>query len=167
MARRPSPFPFPVPDPPRFQPPSMPFPPPPLPPPDETANVLARRIAGLPLPLFFAIGAVVGIVLAVAVVSLVRRSSSQATRAKVATQAAPVVEHAHALFVWPPALAGERAAATSDEQRVPPPFVIGSESPASARVAVAMRRPRAAQPARATKVDSSEALPSNLLSAGL
>lgn len=74
MARdaRPAPFPFPVPVSP--QPPSrtMPFPPPPLPAADETSSLMTRRVGGIPLPLFFAIGAVLGILLAVTVIGLLR-----------------------------------------------------------------------------------------------
>ncbi len=175
MARRPSPFPFPVPDPPRAELRSPPFPPPVFPAADETANVLARRLAGVPLPLFFAIGAVVGIVLAVTVVSLVRRSSpsSKGTTKAVSAQVVPVVEHAHALFVWPPAIAGERAhsAHEADEvveiDAVARPVVAAPVArPAPARIA--MSPPRAAQPAKPMRAEKSQpALPANLLSAGL
>ena len=180
MARdgRPPPFPFPIPDPPRVQPQSTPFPPPPLPSPEETARLLARRVAGLPLPLFFAIGAVVGIVLAVTVVSLVRRTSSRrATQAKVVSvQASPVVEHARALFVWPPAAVGERARASAppaslDEASLPPLPVASPRAPAAApaaRPVVAVNRPRATARTKAPSPEKrEEALPSNLLAAGL
>lgn len=181
MARdgRPQPFPFPIPDPPRVHPHTTPFPPPPLPSPEETAKLLARRIGGLPLPLFFVVGALVGIVLAVTVVSIVRRSSpKKATQAKVVSaQTAPVVEHAHALFVWPPATAGERAAAAAPPAApaaAAPPFVVAAPAarPVPAvRVApratvVAMNRPRATPRANAPEKPG-PALPSNLLAAGL
>lgn len=171
MARdgRHPPFPFPIPDPPRVQPQTTPFPPPPLPSPEETVRLLARRVAGLPLPLFFAIGAVVGIVLAVTVVSLVRRTSKRATQAKVvAVQASPVVEHAHALFIWPPAIVGERAplpeSPGSTVEAAPPPVA----SPQAPPVVAAMNRPRATPRTKAPAPEKrGQALPDNLLAAGL
>ena len=185
MARdgRLQPFPFPIPDPPRVLP-HTPFPPPPLPSPEDTAKVLAHRVGRLPLPLFFAIGTVVGIVLAVTVVSLVRRSSpKKATQAKVVSvQSAAVVEHAHALFVWPPPIAGERAPSTSAAPAaeattasaappvdMPSPARVAPLAPtAAARATVAMNRPRATTRASAAAPAKREpVLPSNLLAAGL
>lgn len=181
MARdgRPQPFPFPIPDPPRVQRQATPFPPPPLPSPEETVKLLARRIGGMPLPLFFVVGAVVGIVLAVTVVSLVRRSApKKATQAKVVSvQAAAVVEHAHALFVWPPATAGERAAPsapTAEAAPAAPLFIISPPAarpapaaPETARASVAMNRPRATPRTSSAAPKREPALPSNLLAAGL
>ena len=160
MARddRPQLFPFPIPEPPvtRRVPHSTPFPPPPLPPADETVHILARRVAGVPLPLFFAIGAVVGIVLAMTVVSIVRRvSPRRATQAKVVSiQTAPLVEHAHALFVWRPETAVERAPSAAptlelDEaaSAVMPPLVTQTMAPM--RTAMATNGPRAIPRAKA------------------
>lgn len=75
MARdaRPAPFPFPVPVPPPPPLRTTPFPPPPLPAAaDETSSLMARRVGGIPLPFFFAIGAGLGILLAVTVLGLLR-----------------------------------------------------------------------------------------------
>ena len=133
-------------------------------------RLLARRVAGLPLPLFFAIGAVVGIVLAVTVVSLVRRTSKRATQAKVvAVQASPVVEHAHALFIWPPAIVGERAplpeSLGSTVEAAPPPPVASPQAPP---VVAAMNRPRATPRTKTPAPEKrGQALPDNLLAAGL
>lgn len=168
------PFPFPIPDPPRFHPSST-FPPPRLAPPDEALNVLERRIAGVPLPLFFAIGAVVGIVLAMSVVSLLGRSTpKRATQAKVVSVvSAPTIEHARALFVWPPATAEERAPsavapAVAAAPEVAAPVAMPAPAAQLGRPVVAMNRPRATP---RSKVVSSQgqtaALPRDLLSAGL
>ncbi len=165
------PFPFPIPEPTRVRPLSTPFPPPPLPPPDETVHVLERRVAGIPLPLFFAIGAVVGIILASTVVSIVRRSthSKAATQAKVVSVVStPVVEHAHALFIWTPPSAKERASDTSVELDAELSSLESRSAVAPARpAAIAMNRPHAAH-ARAQGPEKRRgAMPSDLLSAGL
>ena len=70
MARidHPGPFPFPIPE--RVFPPrSTPFPPPQLRP-EDTSNVpiYQRQIGGIPIPFFFAIGAVLGMLIALSVV---------------------------------------------------------------------------------------------------
>jgi len=157
-------FPFPIPDPPRFHPTST-FPPPRLSPPEETLNLLERRVAGVPLPLFFAIGAIVGIVLATTVVSLVHRwTPKQATQAKVVSVVSPTVEHPRALFVWTPATAEERA--PSADVRV----AASIDAPAAHAVpaVVAMIRPRATPPSKVPAPQSRDAaLPRDLLSAGL
>lgn len=75
MARdaRPPPFPFPVPVQPPPPPRTTPFPPPSLPAAaDEASSLMARRVGGIPLPLFFAIGALLGILLALTVIGLMR-----------------------------------------------------------------------------------------------
>ena len=178
MARdgRHPPFPFPSPDPPRGQPRTTPFPPPPLPSPEETARVLARRVAGMPLPLFFILGAVVGIVLAVTVLSLVRRTSNRAAQAKVVSvQASPVVEHARALFVWPPEITGERAPAPASpaspvEAALPAPVAPSPRAfaPTARAVVVAIRPPATRGTTKAPPAEKREqALPENLLAAGL
>lgn len=168
------PFPFPIPEATRVKPLSMPFPPPPLPPPDETVHVLARRVAGIPLPLFFAIGAVVGIILASTVVSILRHSThaKDATRAKVVSAVStPAVEAAHALFVWTPPSAEQRASDAPIELDV---IIAGESSPDAQpaaspvmRAALAMNRAPALQAKAHAHEKRGGALPNDLLSAGL
>lgn len=107
MARdaRPAPFPFPVPDPPPVQARPSPFPPPAFPPPEENVPLFARRVAGVPLPVYFAIGAVVGIVLTMAVLTVARRTSSgrpAAQEGASVARAAPVLEGAAGRAPAPP-----------------------------------------------------------------
>ncbi|MBX3209650.1 MAG: hypothetical protein KF764_31745 [Labilithrix sp.] len=162
----PAPFPFPVPDPPSVQTRRSPFPPPPLPAPEDTASFIARRVAGIPLPLFFALGAVVGIVLTVAVLSIVRKSSSSRRPAPQASaavaRAAPVVEGAHGLFVWRPAV-GTTAAPRADRPTEATPVAVAPPR----RTAASAGRPRVG-PRASVKGHKRAASPKgNLLTAGL
>ena len=138
--------------------------------------------------MFFAIGAVVGIVLALTVVTIVRRvSPKRATQAKVVSvQAAPLVEHAHALFVWPPATAHERASSAAPTLELDDAAPVVMPSPMTQRnvaqsnvaqtsvtptnapthAAVAMNRPRALPHGKAP-AKREGGLPNDLLSAGL
>ncbi|MBX3214422.1 MAG: hypothetical protein KF850_20470 [Labilithrix sp.] len=115
---RPAPFPFPVPDPPPVQVRPSPFPPPTFPPPAEHVPLIARRVAGVPLPIYFAIGAVVGIVLTMAVMTVARKSSRPHAAHATASvsRAVPVVEGARALFVVSAPLSPTRRAPAPPEE---------------------------------------------------
>ena len=164
-----APFPFPVPAPPPVQPRSTPFPPPQLPKADETANVMKATVAGVPVPLFFAIGAVVGIVAALTVVTVLRWTSSKrvARASVVSVHTAPAVESARGLFISRPASAAERAPIELEPAAEAPE----AAPPSNVRAAVASHRaPAVGRMKNATeKTEKTEkrSLAGNLLSAGL
>ena len=113
-------------------------------------------VSVVPLPLFFALGAVFGMLLAIGVAGAVGKKSASRPVAQAALHhAAASVESARVLVVVGPQAVAQRDAAGSDDERT-----ASEQAPSSHARTVASNR-------RAHRTSGPSSLPSNLLNAGL